>query len=120
MNAKPTPGPWRMDFGPRQYSLKGADCHNVVFMALPSEDYGAGIAEIDANAEFILAAVNACFQINPENPIAVAEALPELVESLKRVLPENQSESIYRCTIRVPAEVITRVRATFAKVEAKP
>lgn len=39
-----------------------------------------------ANAQLIVAARNACMEINPENPIAVAEALPELLEALRRSL----------------------------------
>src|SRR4030095_4285339 len=34
-------------------------------------------------AELIVTAVNACKAINPDNPLAVAKILPELVEALK-------------------------------------
>ena len=38
------------------------------------------------NHELIVAAVNACFTINPSNPLAVAEAMPELVGAAKGLL----------------------------------
>jgi hypothetical protein len=33
------------------------------------------------NAALIVAAVNACFAVSPDNPLAVAEALPELAHA---------------------------------------
>ena len=41
------------------------------------------VSEELANANLIAAAVNACIKVNPENPQAVAEALPDLYETLK-------------------------------------
>jgi hypothetical protein len=49
-----------------------------------AEETGENIAVTydKANAPLITAACNACMEINPDNPIAVAEALPELVGAL--------------------------------------
>jgi len=53
-----------------------------------AEARGAGgpWTEVERNAEIIIAAVNACFAVSPLNPLAVAEALPELVEACKESL----------------------------------
>jgi len=47
-----------------------------------------GLSETDAkvNAELIVAAVNACQKVNPDNPLAVAEALPDMYEALKEAI----------------------------------
>lgn len=37
----------------------------------------------EADAHLIVAAVNACIKINPDNPQAVAEALPDMYEALQ-------------------------------------
>ena len=66
---KPTPGPWVLQY----CGIEGvAFCCGIG----PSE-------EDDANTALIVAAVNSCFAINPSNPLAVAEGLPELVEALR-------------------------------------
>src|SRR5262245_28054172 len=39
-------------------------------------------AKAEANARLIAAAWNACILINPENPIAAAEAMPEIFQLL--------------------------------------
>lgn len=41
-----------------------------------------------ARADLIVAACNACQAINPANPIAVAEAMPAIVEALRQLLVE--------------------------------
>ena len=40
-----------------------------------------------ANARLIAAAVNACQKINPDNPLAVAEALPDMYKALRAFRP---------------------------------
>ncbi len=40
-----------------------------------------------ANANLIVAAVNACIELNPSNPLAVAEAIKDMHEALKVILP---------------------------------
>ena len=39
-----------------------------------------------ANARLIAAAVNACQKVNPDIPLAVAEALPDMYEALKEAI----------------------------------
>jgi len=69
---KPTPGPWVLQY----CGIEGvAFCCGIG----PSE-------EDDANAALIVAAVNSCFAINPSNPLAVAEGLPELVNACRESL----------------------------------
>ena len=48
-----------------------------------------GLSETDAkvNAELIIAAVNACQKVNPDNPLAVAEALPDMYKALRAFRP---------------------------------
>lgn len=78
---KPTPGPWR----------KGEMCGGTI--AIEADNPGATVARVhvyfngdstpaEANTHLIVAACNACQKINPENPQAVAEALPELFDHL--------------------------------------
>jgi hypothetical protein len=45
-----------------------------------------GLEEAYANAELIVAAVNACFQVSPSNPRAVAEAIPEAFALLRTLI----------------------------------
>ncbi len=47
--------------------------------------YGHSIGQIylEFTARLICAAVNACRQVNPKNPIAAAEALPDLLAACK-------------------------------------
>ena len=80
--------------------------------------------EAEANAVLIVAAVNACFQINPENPMAVAEALPGLVEAAKEAL--RQLEAFFDKAYcgdpydgRPRNKLEIQLRAAFAKLEAK-
>jgi hypothetical protein len=37
----------------------------------------------EANAKLIIAAVNACISLNPSNPMAVAEGLPQVIKEIK-------------------------------------
>ena len=44
----------------------------------------------EANARLMAAAWNACVEINPENPIAAAEAMPEMFRLLLAVVADAQ------------------------------
>jgi hypothetical protein len=44
----------------------------------------------EANARLIAAAWNACVEINPENPIAAAEAMPEIFRLLLAAVVDAQ------------------------------
>jgi hypothetical protein len=88
---KPTPGPWRDD--PDRGSGFGAapiivadDCwrrRETREVAKVLFHSGSEDPEVFANAALIVAAVNACFAINPDNPMAVAEGMPELIKAAK-------------------------------------
>jgi len=104
---KPTPGPWVL----RYCSIEGvAFCCGTG----PSE-------EDDANARLIVAAVNSCFAINPDNPLAVAEALPGLTGALKEIM---RGEGAFNLEPMRHAENCIEnmkdiARAALAKLEAK-
>src|SRR5262245_32217718 len=50
----------------------------------------------EANARLLAAAWNACAEINPENPIAAAEAMPEIWRALNDALPIIEAEADQR------------------------
>lgn len=76
--AQVSPGPWRQD------SWRGV----ALFAA---DDELAIVATHGGNRALCLAAVNACFQLNPQNPLAAAEGIAALVEAAKKLdgLPMN-------------------------------
>ena len=43
-------------------------------------------SEVEANANLIVAAANACIKVNPDNPQAAAEALPDIYDALGECL----------------------------------
>lgn len=43
------------------------------------------LSEMLANAHLIAAAVNACVNLNPDNPMAVAESISDMYEALKNL-----------------------------------
>lgn len=45
--------------------------------------------DMEANANLIVAAVNACIKFNPSNPIAVAESIDDMYEALKKIVKEG-------------------------------
>jgi len=70
-------------------------------------------------AHLIVAAVNACFAVNPSNPLAVAEGMAEIIKSAREVeaylqgirLRDDQFEE---------ADIVARLQKALAKVEARP
>jgi len=46
--------------------------------------------EAYANADIIVLAVNACKEINPDNPISVAESIVDMYEALKAMLEGSE------------------------------
>ena len=80
---------------------------------------------IEANADLIVALYNAAYQINPDNPMAVAEALPELVKATKEALRQLEAffDKAYRGDPydgRPRNKLEIQLRAALAKLEAKP
>ena len=82
MSTKHSQLPWRLSFGTLQVSIYSADTGVVAYMPRVEYERPKPIIneEEKANADLILAAVNACGKVNPNNPIAAAEALPELLD----------------------------------------
>lgn len=92
---KPTPGPWLIDKrsgvivihrGPEntEACISGAESRAIArFDGQRTEDGAAWEMRPEqiGNAHLIVAAVNACFAVNPSNPMAVAEGMAELVEA---------------------------------------
>ena len=104
------PGPWRK--GEREsylHAIKIIDERG--FLVAEARGATGPWADVEANARLIIAAVNACFAVNPDNPLAVAEALPELVEACRFYI---QRVGGYPISSR------HRVENALAKMEGKP
>ncbi len=72
------------------------------------------IKEAKANAHLIVAAINACISVNPDNPLAVAESIKPMYEALKLYQSHQQGTGghyCYKC-----AEAINK---SIAKAEGK-
>ncbi len=79
----------------------------------PSPTNAEGVLEFIANAHLIAAAVNACQEVNPDNPMAVAESIKDMYEALKELLGVV---ALYG----LPSEAkIRRAEKVIAKVEEK-
>jgi hypothetical protein len=82
---------------------------------------GKGTSEDDeANAALIVAAVNACFKVSPDDPLAVAEALLEIVTALRDLITLKDFPIFPPIP---PAQKIiawNQARSALAKIEAKP
>ena len=76
------PKPWRKGARvPGRHAIRILDSEGL--LVAEARAGGGPWSWAEVNAALIVAAVNACFAINPDNPLAVAEALPELVEACK-------------------------------------
>lgn len=119
---KPTPGPWKI-------GLYKDGKVNIDAPAAPIPWEGLARVQVkvdlridpegDANAALIVAAVNACFAINPSNPQAVAEALPELVKACREsaaCLYELSGNGVAHIQIGPPWAMLA---IALAKLEAK-
>jgi type II secretory pathway component GspD/PulD (secretin) len=73
-----------------------------------------------ANAALIVAAVNACFKVNPSNPLAVAEGMAELVEACRNIakLFDEAKEQGYSISAASNSWA-DALGAALAKLEAK-
>jgi hypothetical protein len=102
---KTTPGPWRIS----PYYPGDIIADN------PQSRYPLVVAEcpLADDANFIMAMGEACYLVNPSNPLAVAEALPELVNVLLRIANEAWPSAVTENCMR------TIARAALAKLEAK-
>jgi len=110
---KPTPGKWRIS---PYYS-------GDIIADNPQSRYPLVVAEcpLADDANFIMAMGEACYLVNPSNPLAVAEALPEIVESLRRILAILDALISTDAPMECPeVQTIFKARAALAKLEAKP
>ncbi len=79
-----TKGEWKLDdTGTAIYSGERlvANCGGYVL----TQKETLTLAENKANAHLIVAAVNACTSVNPDNPLAVAESIKDMYEALKLI-----------------------------------
>jgi hypothetical protein len=123
---KPTPGPWVVN-----QNRPVAGCNGDIAITTGHESIVAVAfvrPDVEANAALIVAAVNACFTINPDNPLAVAEALPEIVKMARDILDAHwdMSPLEYANSRGLPfmsdeegERIQERLRAALAKIEAK-
>jgi len=74
MEGKHTPGPWKIDAGPRSYAIKATEglskAKCICDMRLP-QDNGVPIKQIDANACFIVKACNSHYALLDACKIAI-------------------------------------------------
>ncbi len=104
------------DGGPAPYFI--CDCGNY------SEDDGLPYnPHGKENAEIICATVNACIKINPNNPIAAAEAIPLMYEALKYFVEKHAPDYEYLdkgIGIATPeGKLILKAREALLKAEGK-
>lgn len=118
MAATPTPGPWKVvpDTQSNHDDLNPTTIQTLDGTRSIVSDLGM---QWDADAAFIVAACNACMTVNPENPQAVADALPELVEAaetaesfLRHLTPQAQGLA--------GQQAESLLRAALARIEGKP
>lgn len=130
---KPTQGPWTIQgyrlYGPPDNRSKYPGGLTLIgglvddlndWRGSPSEtrdERDEFAKETTANANLIVSAVNACQQINPVNPQAVANALPELVEAMRELLFATALiDDEYYAAIE---NAETTARAALAKAEIR-
>lgn len=72
----------------------------------------------DDDANLIVAAVNACKKVNPQNPLAAAEALPELLQSLKDCLHLLRTLALVKGGNPEDSKIYSKAQSILAKAEA--
>jgi len=70
--------------------------------------------EAIANAYLIVSAVNACKEINPDNPQAAAESIQYAFETIKEVLRRDECGSI-----RLPTQASDILKIALAKADRR-
>lgn len=88
---RPTPAPWKLGYyGPSDEWIR--DAHGEAIMMI-----GANDTRNPQNAALIVAACNACQQINPQNPQAVAQSLSKAVTAMKYAIAELPDDESCDC-----------------------
>jgi len=121
---KPTKGPWkRAGREPERHAVRIVNKDGM--LVAEARAAGGPWFEADGNALLIIAAVNSCFQINPDNPLAVAEALPELVEAARdlwlktALIPVDWKNPEAKELSANAVQSMDAVHAALAKIGAK-
>ena len=129
--ARHTSGPWILDVRSGCLAVYPADrandtpgCHfdddrNIHFSTKGAVHDEAGWTipeETIINARFIVAACNAAMKANPGNPIAVAEALPDLLEAGQQLVEHLTKMENGKWLNNAPGE---ELKAAIAKATGK-
>lgn len=90
-----------------EWEAKEDNCGDITIMAdSPEDDSEENIAEIDvykneaeykANAKFICLCANQCQAVNPENPMAVAEKIGEMVVVFNKIMALDDTGVLEMC-----------------------
>ena len=126
--SKATPRPWSLDtcggcqaikiisdskVMDSDYSGDGTlDDHAILDVHFISGAYGGQVRK-KADAELIVTAVNACIKLNPEDPLAVAENISELYESLDYIVRELDKAGVIKKNsifTEMPNKVLAKVK----------
>ena len=76
-----------------------------------------GMGEAEANAHLIVNSVNACQEVSPDNPMAVAESIKDMYEALKTFI-EYRLELDYANPTALSL-VTGKIQQALAKAEGK-
>ena len=92
-----TKGEWGVD----GFRITDRDGRDIAVACLRYDGEGENIenvlsAETEANAHLIVAAVNACASVNPDNPQAVAESIKDMYEALRTICEAIRAGEIAR------------------------
>jgi len=90
-----TKGEWTADNGESELwgIFQKEDCKGIAYLCEPD---GTLLCpeQAEANARLIVAAVNGCISVNPDNPLAVAEDIKDMYESLRLTTKASDEEII--------------------------
>jgi len=94
---------------------EGLQFHNRI--ALMEDGY-----EAEDNAQLIVAAVNACASVNPDNPLAVAESIKDMYAALKlarEALTIKLNMPTYREILEFKNKTEPMILSALAKAKSK-
>jgi hypothetical protein len=89
-------------------SIVAKDTHGDWYLAAIEGDAGSSEEECRNNAILFVTAVNACKQINPDNPIAAAEAINDLYQIIRELYFKLPLEKVSIVMKRRIAKVLTK------------
>ncbi len=59
----------------------------------------------EANAKLIVSAVNACIELNPQNPLAVAEGIKDMYRACERLISRHGTSSAAVMAVKALAKI---------------